>query len=398
MKSTLHQIGSAEQAPPHFALFQLGFRPFFLGAGVVAVSVISLWIYLYFSGVTISHHYSNVQWHSHEMVFGFATAIMAGFLLMAVKNWTGIATVSGRSLALLVVLWLAGRLLVYLPLPELVLVVVDLLFLPVLAFLLWRPLWAAKQKRNFFMPVMLLVMGGLNTLFHLNILGLFSALSAFEIINAALWLIVLLMVVMSGRVMPFFMEKGLRVQCKKWRWLEVAAITGVILLALLELRSVEPIWLAFVSLLVTLLHIARLSGWWHNAAFSVPLLWVLQVGYLWLIVGFFFKALVALNLLMPLFAVHALAMGGLGVIGLGMMARVALGHTGRALETHWLMNWAFIAVNLAVLIRVVMAPLFMQYYTTWIALSGFLWVLGFSLFLWVYLPILIRPRVDGKLG
>ncbi len=398
MQPTLHQIGSAEQAPPDFALFQLGFRPFFLGAGLVAFSAIALWLYLYFSGMNISSHYSNVQWHSHEMVFGFATAIMAGFLLTAVKNWTGIVTASGRSLALLVALWLAGRLLVYLPLPELILVVVDLLFLPVLAFLLWRPLWAAKQKRNFFMPVMLLVMGGLNALFHLNILGLFSALSAFEIINAALWLIVLLMVVMSGRVMPFFMEKGLRVQCKKWRWLEVSAIAGVIVLALLELQGAAPIWLAAVSLLVVLLHLLRLSGWWHNAAFSVPLLWVLQVGYLWLIVGFFFKALVALNLLMPLFAVHALAMGGLGVIALGMMARVALGHTGRALETHFLIKWAFIAVNLAVVMRVVMAPLLLEYYAIWIALSGFFWVLGFSLFVWVYLPILSRPRVDGKLG
>jgi len=242
------------------------------------------------------------------------------------------------------------------------------------------------------------VMGGLNTLFHLNILGLFQGLSTLEIVNIALWLIVLLMVVMSGRVMPFFMEKGLRVQCKKWRWLEVSAIAGVIVLALLELQGAAPIWLAAVSLLVVLLHLLRLSGWWHNAAFSVPLLWVLQLGYLWLIVGFFFKALVALNLLMPLFAVHALAMGGLGVIGLGMMARVALGHTGRALETHGLMNWAFIAVNLAVVMRVVMAPLLLEYYAIWIMLSGFFWVLGFSLFVWVYLPILIRPRVDGKLG
>ena len=383
-----------------FALFALGFRPFFLVAGLSGLLLILLWLMVLKGNITSRSYYPDIFWHSHEMLFGYVAAVVAGFLLTAVRNWTGIQTLRQTPLALLVLLWLLGRLAAFaiFELPEWLIALIDMSFLPAVAVSIALPLRAKSQKSNYIFPALLLLMAIANLLTHMQYLG-FSAQSASMGINLMLYLIITLIMVMGGRVIPFFTERGVMgVQTKSWPWVEKLAIVSIAAVGLAATFLPDSVVLAVLALLTAVIHGLRLYGWYDKRIGAVPMVWILQLGYLWLVVGLLLLALVPFAVVAREFAVHALTTGGIGLITLGMMARVALGHSGREIATGRVMLWAFVLLGLSPVFRVFLPQVVPAWYLQSLILSGGLWCVAFLLFSFVYLPILIRPRIDGQPG
>lgn len=398
---TLINIESLKKPIPEnrFSLFELGFRPFFLAAGAVAIVLILMWMGLLSSVIDADFYYGAAMWHSHEMVFGFAVAVVAGFLLTAVRNWTSVQTLRGAWLAAIVGLWLAGRVMPLLSTmaPSWLIAVVDIAFLPLLAALLAIPILRAGKRPQLIFVAMLLLLLAANVMVHLEQLGITIA-TAEQGITLAMNTVVLMIVIMAGRVFPMFTKNGAPgAKPRKWPSLEKAAIVSVIGLLLAELFYPQAWLIAVLAVAAALVHAVRLWGWHSRLLWSVPLLWVLHIGYAWLVLGFVFKALVITEMVTPVLAIHATAAAIAGLC-LGMMSRVALGHTGRPLLPAASMAWAFALINLAMASRVLVPLLAPGLSAVATIVSAGLWLGAFVLFVYVYLPILIHARVDGQPG
>ena len=402
MKIPLMNIDDPDSRPvPGIALFDLGFRPFFLLAGITALLLVPLWIYVYtLGGIEFAYYPAMASWHSHEMIFGYTVAVIAGFLLTAVRNWTDLQTPRGVALASLVALWLAGRVLPFLSgtLPDWIIAAVDTAFLPVLAVTLSVPVIRRRQKHNLVFLFVLTALTVADMMVHLQILG-FTQTTANRGIHFAIYLIVLLIAILGGRVIPFFTEKGIAgAGTRRWTAVEYFSLGSLIVLTVLDLVHAAPLAVIVFAILAALGHGIRLFGWYQKTVWSVPLLWVLHLGYAWLVAGFVLKALSAAGLVNPMPAIHAFTIGGIGTITLGMMARVALGHTGRALRVGTAMTRAFVLANLAGLARVFLPIIVPEHYRAWIVLAGIFWSAAFAIFLISYASVLIQPRVDGRPG
>ncbi len=383
-----------------FALFALGFRPFFLAAGLSSLLLMVFWLSVLGGATTASIYYPGIYWHSHEMLFGFVAAVAAGFLLTAVRNWTGIQTLRHTPLALLTLLWLLGRLapLAVFQLPGWLIALIDLSFLPAVAVGIAMPILAKAQKSNYIFSILLLLMTVANLLTHLQYLGI-TEHTANMGISLMLYLIVALIMVMGGRVIPFFSERGVPgLEVQSWSLIEKLSPYSIAAVVLVASILPDSMILLPVALFAALVHGIRLYGWYDKKIWSVPMVWILQLGYLWLVIGLLLLALVPLDLVLREFAVHALTSGGIGLITMGMMARVALGHSGREIAAGRMVFWAFVLVSLVPLFRVLLPLLLPAWYLQSLVLSGGLWCAAFLLFVVVYFPILIRPRVDGRPG
>ncbi len=377
----------------------LGFRPFFLLAGLAAVLLMALWLLIWRGRLTVPTHYDPVAWHAHEMLFGYTAAVIAGFLLTAVRNWTGVPTWTGPRLGLMALVWLLARLLPWFAgIPAWVLIAVDVAFLPLVALSLYRPLWQGQNRVNRVFLPLLLLMGLVNLLSHLQLLGLVTM--AGDMRYVMLDLIVGIIALVGGRVMPFFTRSVLPGFEPVGRvWVERLTLATLVLVTLGDMLPSVPGWLqAVVWMAFALVQAVRLAGWFERRVFTIPVLWVLHVGYAWLALGGFLTGLADIGLFPPASALHALSVGGVGVFTIGMMSRVALGHSGRSIDVAKTIAFAFVAMNAAALLRVFGTAWLSGAYMLWVDLAGFLWVLGFALFAWYYTPILLRPRVDGEPG
>jgi len=385
--------------PDTFSLFALGFRPFFLLASLLAIIAIALWIPYLFGYLSLSEYFTPLHWHAHEMLFGYATAVIAGFLLAAVRNWTSFDTPSGTPLMLLVLVWLLGRLVCTLPLglPPALVAAIDLAFLPALMLALAGPLIRARKLRNVAFLLILSMLTLANLLIHLQALGLEA--SGDQGVKLGLGLIILVIVVMGGRVIPFFTRNPLPgMEPRQWPWVEVCAVAGVVLLLVLELLAIPALYLALLSGAVGAIQLLRLSGWYDRRIWSRPIIWVLHVAYGSIALGFWLKGMALQGWIPHSAAIHAFAFGGIGLITLGMMSRVALGHTGRMLELPSLTVWGIRLLALGAVIRVI-ATLVSGDPSTWLLLiSALCWLLAFAAFFKDYAPMLIRPRIDGRPG
>ena len=382
-----------------FALFALGFRPFFLLAAFSAPVLILLWL-LHLSGkITLSGYYTPTGWHAHEMLFGYTVAVIAGFLLTAAGNWTGIKMVNGWRLVLLAVIFLLGRFAPFIPdLPYWIIAALDWAFLPIVAFILAIPVIQAKQWSNFIFIPLLLMMAAANLAVHLSALQIIDS-SIVTGSRAMVYLIVLLIVIMGGRVIPFFTERGVHgVTTTKWNWIERLSPISIILVAIADVTYVDGIIMGYLAMFAAIIHFIRLAGWYSNKIWQVPLVWVLQVAYSWFVIGFILKGLMIFNLSENLFSYHAFTVGGIGIMTLGMMARVSLGHTGREMKLNNWMVLSFILINIAALTRVILPILFTENYLQFIQVSGWLWVSSFVIFAVVYTSMWLSPRVDGREG
>ena len=382
-----------------FAIFALGFRPFFLFAAFSAFSLITLWLYELSGKITISGYYTPTGWHAHEMLFGYTGADIAGFLLTASANWTGIKMIKGKPLALLSVVFLAGRLAPFIPaLPYWIIAALDLSFLPLVALLIALPVIKVKQWSNFVFVPLLLTMAAANLMVHLSALGIINS-SIVSGSRLMIYLVILLIVIMGGRVIPFFTERGVNgVTIKKWFWIERLSSLSVILIVIGEVFFTDNVIIGYLAMFAAATNLIRVAGWYSNKIWQVQLVWILQIAYLWIVFGFGINGLVIFNINESLFAFHAFTFGGIGIMTLGMMARVSIGHTGREMVLNNWMTLAFILINLAAVTRVILPMLMPDLYLFLIQFSGWLWVSAFIIFFVVYTPMWIRPRVDGRPG
>lgn len=383
-----------------YPLFAMGFRAFFALAGLSALAFIALWNSMSNGSLHIDNYFPASTWHAHEMLLGYSTAVIAGFLLTAVRNWTGLQTVNPDQLASLSFLWIYGRVLPFYSelLPDVLIAAVDFAFLPALAYFVSKPLLKTGNFKNLIFTGLLLLMALGNALIHAQILGA-SETSAVLGLNLVVAIIIMMILVIAGRVFPFFTERGLSgVICIRNPILDIAAIgTSLVVFSLLML-GVSGVFLAVAAVAAAATNILRIAGWYDRRIWFVPLLWVLFVGYGWVILGFGLVSLAAFQLVLPSLALHAFTVGGIGILTLGMMARVALGHTGRAMKASNAMAIAFVLINLAALFRVLVPAILPGWYGGFVLASTYCWLAAFSLFVFYYTPILSSPRVDGQPG
>jgi uncharacterized protein involved in response to NO len=383
-----------------YPLFALGFRAFFVLAGLAALILIMFWNVMFNGTLTTEHYFPDSYWHAHEMLMGYSVAVIAGFLLTAVKNWTGKPTVTGDQLASLCLLWLYGRILPFYAglLPDALIALVDFAFLPALAYLVSKPIIDTRQYKNLFFIGLLLLLALGNGLIHAEILGLqfSSAATGIELVIAT---IIILILIIAGRVFPFFTERGIPgTLIIKNPILDNASIASAVIVFALQLFDISGHLLALTASIAIAVNVARLSGWYVQRIWYVPLLWVLYIGYLWIILGFFLTVLAVYQVVLPSLALHAFTLGGIGVLTLGMMARISLGHTGRALKASNAIAIAFILINAAALFRILLPIALPAWYETLIYISTLSWLAAFSLFIFVYVPILTSARIDGQEG
>jgi uncharacterized protein involved in response to NO len=382
--------------PRKLALWDLGFRPFFLGAISAAPLLMLAWIGAYTGVLDVGGPFAFSAWHAHEMIFGYAAAVIAGFLLTAAFNWANLPTATGGGLALLVLLWLAGRIapLAGNILPRWLPAVLDVSFLPAVAVLVAVPLIQARQWQNLIFVPILLALAVLNACAHLNALGHLPDAGHWPF-RLAVYVIILLIVLIGGRVIPFFTERALP-GVHLWRWpiLDGLSIATLIALAIADLLDEQRMVVATAGL-AALVHAARWMGWWARDVWKRPMLWVLYLGYVWLIVGFGLIACAGAGLASKSLAAHAWTTGAIGTMTLGMMVRVTLGHTGRAvIHAPGPAGWAFALVNLAAVARVLGPLAAPAHYVDLVVVSSVLWIAAFVLVLAVCGPMLLTPRAE----
>jgi uncharacterized protein involved in response to NO len=393
----------AKEPVPAFALFELGFRPFFAAAGLFAVVVTGLWMGIYVFGEPWAPtHLSTIYWHGHEMVFGFAMAVVAGFLLTAVVNWTGRMTPRRAPLALLVALWLVGRVAFFLPFDDALLLAAfaDVLFMLGLIVGVSVPVWQVRQWKQLGILSKLWLMLAANLLFYAGAFGWLDNGMAWGL-HGGLYLLVALVFVMGRRVIPFFIQRGVDEDFtpRNRDWIDIASLVLFLAWTILVVFMREPAIVAWLSLALLLMHALRLYDWHTPGIWRKPLLWSLYLGYGFLLLGFALQAASHWFGVAPTLAMHAFAVGGVGLVTIAMMARVALGHSGRnVFEPPPILAPIFALVVAGALVRVVAPLLAPALYVTWVGASQVLWIVAFGLFSLHYLPILARPRVDGRAG
>lgn len=397
MKSSL---STSTQQRVNSPLFAMGFRVFFVLASASALLLILVWNALFNAELKFSNYFSSTTWHAHEMLLGYAVAVIAGFLLTAVKNWTGKTTLEGDHLAALALLWVYGRILPFYSglLPDAMIALVDMAFLPILMIFIGRAMLQAKYYQGSIYLLMLALMTTGNALIHGEQLGLFTHTATIGL-QGVLATLVLMMVIVTGKVVPFFIERALSGTLILRRpLLDRCALSSAALLFITQLVGGAPALIILFALITAGLHSLRLAGWYVPRIRYVPLLWVLCVGYAWIIIGFLLTALAALGWCAASLALHAFTVGGIGVLSIGMMARVALGHTGRALRVSNAITLAFVFINLAALCRVLLPLTWLNGYNYFIYVATLCWLAAFALFVVIYWPILVKPRADGQLG
>jgi uncharacterized protein involved in response to NO len=380
-----------------------GFRLFFLLAAVYAVTIVPLWLAMLSGWLAPHSPLAPGDWHAHEMIHGFALAVIAGFLLTAVGNWTSRETATGAALAALALVWCAGRLalLFSTALPRGVPAVADLAFVPLLAAILARPLLASGNRRNLVMLAVLLALGVTNAVVHLESAGWLGAGAARRANLVAVDVISLLILIIAGRVFPMFTRNATGVaSIRSQPWLDRACIAAMALLCVVDALAAREGTLAKgLAGVVAVLAAARALHWGALHSRREPLLWILHAGYFWLVLALLLRGVGGwLGLPLDSVATHALTVGAIGSLTLGMMTRVSLGHTGRMLATPPAMTIAFVAMSFAALMRVLTPWLAPRLYREGLIVSGMLWTAGFAIFLVVFAPVLLAPRVDGKPG
>lgn len=382
------------------AVLGYGFRPFFLLAGIHAVLAIPVWLFFLQGAASIASPIPPLAWHAHEMLFGFISAAVAGFLLTAVPSWTGSRGYAGAPLLGLALLWIAGRLVTTLPLgfPPPVVAFVDLAFFPVLALTLLPSLIRSGNKRNLVFIAMLAALFAANLHFHLA--GAMNVDALLLGVN-----VILLMVAMiGGRILPAFTSSGLKqrgidIRISRFPPLDTASLIAILAVLVVDLSSPGSIFAAVVATAAAALLALRLARWQGHRTLRDPIIWVLHVAYAWLPVGLALKAAWLFGApVADTSWLHALTAGAFSTMILAVMSRAALGHTGRELVAPDLVVVAYYAIGIAALMRVFGPMLLAEAWRFWMIGSGALWSLAFLLFVVVYAPILCSPRADGRAG
>ena len=388
--------GPGKSSPAHHPLWALGFRPFYLMAAAFAAVSIPLWLARYFGYVPNLTHIT-VNWHMHEMVFGFAIAVIIGFLFTAGRNWTGLWTPRRGQLAALAAVWLVGRI-AMLAAPPLIAALVDIVFLPLAAWPMYRVLQRSGNKRNMFLIGLLSLLTFVNILFHLSALGWITP-STVLIIQAAILIVVMIESVIGGRVIPGFTSNtvpGTKPIVNPKRDRLTIAFTALASLA--WVFTFPPRLIAALAIAAACSQLLRLGGWKPHTTLRHPLLWILHLSYAWIPFGFILMALAALQVVPANSVFHVLAIGSMAGLMIGMMTRTTLGHTGRPLKAGRNEILMYGLIQVGVIARFCAAINTAGLRDGALVVAAASWSAAFVFFLIIYGPYLYRPRLDGKEG
>jgi uncharacterized protein involved in response to NO len=392
----IHIEEPARPASPTFPLWRLGFRPFYLAGAAFAALAIPLWLAIY-SGAVHTTGQVSLYWHMHEMVYGFALAILIGFLYTAARNWTGLPTPNGGGLAALLVLWLSGRLAMLLAAPWLA-AWIDLLFLPCATLPLYLVLKRADNRRNLFLIALLSLLTVFNAAFHLSVLQIIAS-SPVIWIHAAILVIVCIESIIGARVIPMFTSNALG-------FAKIAATPLADKLCILTTAGAALAWLFALPsavlvpacLCAALCQWLRLCRWQGQHTARHPLLWILHASFAWIPLGFVLLACAALHWISNSAAFHAFTVGSMAGLMMGMITRTALGHTGRKLLAGKAELCMFVLIQVAAGVRLLAALAGAALYLPALVLSASCWTLAFAVYLRVYGAYLCSARVDGRDG
>ncbi|WP_158090266.1 NnrS family protein [Kiloniella majae] len=387
--------------------WRAGFRPFFTAGALYALTVLSLWIMILAGFIDYDTHIAPSLIHGHEMIYGFGVAAIAGFILTAMPNWTNTAPLSGKPLITLFSLWLLGRLSLWAgtSLPYSLLATIDLMFLPVLSIYTARILIRTGNKRNLMLPAIFMVLALFNLCFYLSEAGI-APHSSRTILEAAISLLLLLITIIGGRIVPAFTRnaltaKGENVTIGAPGKLSILCIAGTAAMMIGDLFIADswPDPFAYFCAILAGLHLARLYFWKGWMTLSDPLLWAMHVAYLWIPIGLALKAygFVTYGYFWE-GALHALTAGAIGTMILVVTVRAGLGHTGSTLKTNSYLTTALCVLTLSAIFRVTQSFIDNHFSEQLLYLSSLLWILAFGLYLTNFLPLMTRPRLDGKPG
>jgi uncharacterized protein involved in response to NO len=373
---------------PGIYILRQGMRPFFLGAGLYAVVAMTTWLGMFADIFVPPTAFDPVTWHAHEMLYGFISAAVAGFLLTAIPNWTGRLPVKGGSLGLLALAWLAGRIAIYTSdiIGNLATGLLDISFLLLLGGLFIREIVAGKNWKNLAVVLPVILLAAANIAIHGGMLGLWNDVTR-EALFLGLFLILILLSVIGGRVVPSFTRNWMKARGAidlpaPFGLFDKASIVSIVIL-LIVLTLGNDVVSGWTAAAVSILHAIRLARWKGWQCTAEPLLWILHVAYAWLPIGF---GLLAVSFLMEhvsmAAALHALTAGAMGTMIMAMMTRATLGHSGRELRANTLTMLSYTFLTLAVISRI-FGDSEMAY-----LISGGLWIAAFGIFSAVYGPIL----------
>lgn len=376
------------------AWLALGFRPFYLLGAAFAALAIPLWLAVYRGMLPGSG--LGLAWHTHEMVFGFVVAIVIGFMYTAGRNWTGLWTPRGPWLAAIAAVWVAGRVALLLP-PSVAAAALDCAFLPLAAWPMYRVLARSGNQRNMVLVVVLALLTVANLAYHAAQLG-WLALSPVRAVYAAIILIVVIESIIGGRVIPNFTANAVPgVKPVPRPLLEKASMLMTILAGLAWVLALPALVAAPLAFGAALAQGARLALWHPWRTLTRPLLWILHISYAWIPLGMILLGLAELGLVSSSAGVHLLAVGALGGLIVGMITRTALGHTGRPLAAGRADCAMYVLMQVAVLARLTAALSDWQR-DALLLLAGVSWSLTFLIYLVMYAPRLLAPRIDGREG
>lgn len=385
--------------------FQLSFRPFFLFTGIWATLVVPIWVlaftgYMPLSIGPFSIAQDPLLWHQHEMLFGFAAAAVTGFILTAIPNWTGRLPVRGWRLGILAAAWIVGRLAMVSSqqIGPFATATLDVSLLTLLMFTIARELVRGKNWRN--LPVLALIslLALANWLVHFESIGV--ADTAAIGIRLATFVLAVLVALIGGRILPSFTRNWLNAQGATSFPSPMGKFDQIALAAIVLVMATQVLWpdstaAAAVALVAGILHGVRLTRWKTGSVLSEPIIWVMHLGYAWLVLGLVLIALSGFSDAVPRSAaLHAITAGGFATMILAVMTRASLGHTGRPLEAGKGTVMIYVLITIAALVRTA-APFFDQGLEIAIWISGFAWCAGFGLFTVLYWPVLTRPRLTN---
>lgn len=408
------QAPGSKPTSPH-PILNMGFRVFFASAGIFAIITMLLWIFVFMGKLSLGGVvFQPFYWHAHEMLYGYALAVIAGFLLTAVQTWTGVTMPYGYQLLGIFSFWGLARLLwaatAFNPSQQVTILLVILAFISDMIFMVWmawivtRAVIKAKQRRQIGIVAKILLLAVANALCYIGILSQNINLNRIGI-YLGFYLIIGLVLTVGRRVTPFFIQKGLSygqaidVKIKNSKILDLMSLAFFAIFFIADVFLPNPILLSFAALSTAGVNLLRLAGWYHSGIWKKPLLWSLFLAFFGMCLALLLYALQAWGIGTHSLAVHALALSGIAMMTVAMMTRVSLGHTGRNIHhPPKTVVWMFLLLVLSFIARVIL-PLFdMNSYIMWLMIAQTAWIFCFILFVISYLPILCKNRVDGNFG
>ncbi|HEY8518574.1 MAG TPA: NnrS family protein [Gammaproteobacteria bacterium] len=399
---TARTTASALRAAGGAPFWSYGFRPFFTLASAAAVAAMVALGAALLLGAWPAQAPPVGRWHGHEMLFGFVAAAIAGFLLTAVPTWTSTEPVRGARLAALAGLWLVGRLVMlpWLGLDRTPLVLLDAAFFPALGLAVGAALLRTRNARNYPFLALLALLTAADLVYAAAHLG-WSSAPPFDPLRLAANVVLLMVGVIGGRIVPLFtrnalVRAGIPCEIPARPWLDRASLAALVAVLVVDAWRPDGAAAAVAAAVAAALLAARLARWHGHRALGMPIVWILHVGYGWLALALALKAVWMLaGAAWAANWLHAQTAGAFGTMILGVMSRVALGHTGRPLVVAPAITAAYLLVIAGALLRVFGPVALPQHLLAVLGGAATLWALGFAVFLVIYLPMLVAPRADA---